>query len=207
MTALNHLVPFHGALEQQLALRATPRQPLLNSLNAIVHPHTALPTLQVAAVRNPNRIPIHQRIIAVRMERAPLLGDRPLAGSSNMRRHGAASGTSVNNIPPVTAPQAAEKRALRGVGDRGARQSDVAAAARGGQRGQTGAVGWVAGVRRGAEPTWVGETLGDEGAERENNDDGGLRDGARLEVVPVEELQGREDDCVRKKLLASGERK
>jgi hypothetical protein len=82
----------------------------------------------------------------------------------------------------------AEQPSLGGVGVRtpgaGTRGGRVVAAGGGG-----------AAVRAGrGEPARVGEALGDEGAEREDDDDRGLGEGGGLKVVEDAKLKAGEDD-------------
>lgn len=82
----------------------------------------------------------------------------------------------------------AEEPSLGGVGVRtpgaGARGGRVVSAGGGGAAARAGC----------REPARVGEALGDEGAEGENDDNRGLGEGGGLEVVEDAELEAGEDD-------------
>jgi hypothetical protein len=122
------------------------------------------------------------------MHRPSLLGPhRPLTRSRNVRRHGTLPIAAMYSVPAAnTHEQRALGRAVVGSG-RHATARD--------RRTQASAVGRVISTRAAAEPGRVGEALRDERAERQDDDDGGLRDGGRLEALPVDEFQGGEDDC------------
>lgn len=187
---------------KQLVLRASPLllaarrpHPLNTHVNDAIHAHPALqihrliprhPHLRLAI--NPRQL----RVDVIPAELGPLLRIPP------------AHFTRDAPIEPARAAaerEAVVMRAMRGVVGRDAEQSSLGAvgvrtsgaSARGRRVVGAGGGGAGAGAGRG-EPARVGEALGYEGAEGEDDDDRGLGERGGLKVVEDAELEAGEDD-------------
>jgi hypothetical protein len=128
--------------------------------------------------------------------------------ASNMRLHRTPPTPAMHTAPHTRiTPHTSKQRAAAGHTHRRdareatARKDTARAGGVGRRRGAAAAArsvgggGVGGGAVAGAKPGWVGEALGDEGAEGQDDDDGGLGEGAGLEAVPLDEFEGGEDDC------------